>query len=139
MNPIPLPWMLLAFVVCLAVGGIGGHRYAEGRHASEELKRKAMLDEIREANATFADGIATQTAEAISGIRIENKTINNEVRHEREIHQVLTSADCVLPASTVGVLNRARNVQRDDDRPSPGKPAPAVPAAAPDQGKPTPR
>lgn len=134
------PWTVVAIAVfylaSMATAAWTGKEWAEGRHAQEEVARAKLLEEVRAANAVFADGVALQTVEAIAKIRITNRTITNEVRHEREIHRVLDNPDCRLPPSTAGVLNRARAAGGDGGGARAGQPAPAVPAAPAAAGKP---
>ncbi len=126
------PYLIIGAIVALAVSAGGGawlgYDYRDGKCDAAELARVNLVTEIRSANLQLADGIATRTENAIAGIRVVNKTINNEVRHEREIYsRVLENPDCAIPMSTVGVLNRARGY----DGPGAGEPARDVPAAAP--------
>lgn len=135
MNPYVLIGALVALVLAAGGGAWLGYDYRDGKCKAAELERKTMTEEIRTANLALADGVATRTEAAIAGIRIENRTINNEVRHEREIHtRVLENPDCAVPLSTVGVLNRARV----DGGPAAGQPGGEVPGAAPPAEPPAP-
>lgn len=130
MNPLN-PYLIIGALVALLVAAGGGaylgYEYRAGKCEEAELKRVKIVEEIRTANLQMADGIATRTENAIGAIRIENKTITNEVRHEREIFtKVLDNPDCALPLSTVGVLNRARGYGGSGA----GEPARGVPAPA---------
>ena len=128
-NPYVILGLVIFWIVSVGAASTAGYRYSDGQHAKEEVKRQELLNEVRAANAQFADGVAMATEEAIRKIRITNTTINREIRNEREIHRVLENPDCALPPSTVGVLNRARAGGLDDGKGS-GKPAPAVPGTA---------
>lgn len=135
MNPYVLIGALVALVLAAGGGAWVGYDYRDGKCKAAELERKTMTEEIRTANLALADGIATRTEAAIADIRIVNRTINNEVRHEREIHtRVLENPDCAVPLSTVGVLNRARV----DGGPAAGQPGGEVPGAAPPAESPPP-
>lgn len=128
----PNPWLIVAALVALAASGASGawfgYDFAAARCKAAEADRRELADVFRTANRQLADGIATRTEGALGKIRIENKTINNEVRHEREIHErVLENPDCAIPLSTVGVLNRARGYPG----PSAGEPSLRLPASAP--------
>jgi hypothetical protein len=131
------PWLLLGAGIAVAAAGTGGavlgYRYADGRCKAAALERAELVAELRSANLALADGIATRTEAAIGQIRIQNTTINKEVRHEREVHtKVLDNPDCAVPPSTLRLLQRARGLG-GDDRPAAGEPAgglPAGPAAA---------
>jgi len=131
MNPYLLLGIGLVWLASLGTAGYLGNEYAEGQYAKEKAKEKAMIDQVREANREFADTVALETAEAIKKIRVQNRTINNEVRHEREIHHVLNDAACAVPVTTVRVLNRAR---MDSQGQSPSGPTSTVPAARPATG-----
>ena len=108
LNPYVLLGIAVAWIVSMGVAAYTGKEYADGQHAKEEVKRAALLEEVRKANAEFADKVAIDVGAAILNIRVQNTTINREIRHEREIHRVLDNPDCALPATTLGVLNRAR-------------------------------
>jgi hypothetical protein len=128
-----MPWLLLGAGIAVAAAGTGGavlgYRYADGRCKAAALERAELVAEVRSANLALADGIAARTEAAIGGIRVENTTINREVRHEREVHtKVLENPDCALPDSTRRLLERARGLGGDDQRAA-GEPGSAVPTA----------
>ena len=130
MNPYVIMGAGAALLIAFAGGAWLGYDYADSRCKAAEADRRALVAELRSANLALADGIARRTETAIGKIRVVNRTINNEVRHEREIHtQVLENPDCAVPASTVGVLNRARGYP--DGGSGPGEPDRRVPPAAP--------
>jgi hypothetical protein len=134
-----LPWVLLGTGIAIAAAGTGGavlgYRYADGRCKAAALERAELVAEVRSANLALADGIATRTEAAIGQIRVQNTTINREVRHEREVHtKVLDNPDCAVPPSTLRLLERARGLG-GDDRPAAGDAAGAVPARAAPAGE----
>ncbi len=134
MNALLNPWVIVGALIALAASGAGGawlgYDYASSKCKAAEDDRRALVAQIRTANLQLADGIAARTESAIGQIRVVNKTINNEVRHEREVYtKVLDNADCAIPASTVGVLNRARGYAGGGS--GAGEPARAVPIPAP--------
>lgn len=130
MNPYIILGLLVGWGASLAGAAYLGKEYADGQHAQRAMERKSVLDEVREANAEFADGVGVDVAAAVAGIRSTQTTINKEVRHEREIYHVLDDADCAVPPASVGVLNAARGRGGEaDDREGAGGPAPGVPAA----------
>lgn len=107
------PWVLLAVVVAwlasLAGAARMGYSYSEGRVAQERLTEQRVKDAVLAANQKFADDVGQRVEAGLSKIRVTNKTINNEVQREREVHyKVLENPDCNLPDSTRRVLNRAR-------------------------------
>jgi hypothetical protein len=130
MNPTTILAGVVAVLLVAAGAAWTGYDYAAARCKAAEADRRALVAEIRSANLKLADGIASRTESAIAGIRVEHRTINREVRHEREVHyEVLENPDCAIPASTVCLLNRARG------HPCPGsgagEPARPVPGARP--------
>lgn len=133
LNPYLLLGIAIAWVVSLGIAAYTGKDYADGQHAKEEVRRAALIEEVRKANAEFADKVSIDVGAAILNIRVQNTTINREIRHEREIHRVLDNPDCALPATTRGVLDRAR--RGEDSGQGTSKPAPAVPAASAAPGK----
>lgn len=131
------PWLIVGALVAAAVIAAGagklGYDLAAGKCKAAQLERAELIAEVRSANLALADGIATRTEAAIGQIRVENTTINKEVRHERTVHtKVLDNPDCSLPDSTRVLLNRARGYGGDDQRTAgePGGAVPAAPAAA---------
>lgn len=129
MNPYLLLSIGIAWAVSLGGAAWLGKDYADGQCAQKELQRKKIIDEVRVANLEFADGVATQTRNAIAGIRVQHTTVNKEVRHEREIHtKVLENPDCAIPPSTVRVLNAARGYRSDGSGEGAEQPSRAVPA-----------
>lgn len=129
MNPYVLLGAGVALVAAFAGGAWTGYDYASSQCKAAEADRRALVDEIRTANLQLSDAIASRTEGAIGKIRVVNKTINNEVRHEREIHtRVLDNPDCAVPASTVRVLNRGRGY--DGGGSGAGEPASPLPAPA---------
>lgn len=133
------PWVVLgALVVLLVMTGSAaylGYDYAQAKCAAEDKERLLLLEQIRSANREFAESVATRTETAIGKIRQVHRTvIQPEIRHEREIHRVLTDPSCSVPESTVRVLNRARghiDGRAGADQPAPAVPAPRAPADQP--------
>lgn len=86
-----------------------GVEHERGTQAREEVLAKSVLDQVKKENQDWADKIGTKVSKALGNIRIENTTVNNEVRHEREVQtRVLDNPDCAVPGSTLRLLNRAR-------------------------------
>jgi hypothetical protein len=106
MNPYII---LVAIAACVGSAWLGKD-YADGQHAKEEAKKIKMIEEVRQANREFADKVSLDVSAAISKIRVQNRTVNNEVRYEREVHQVLNDVACAAPVSTVRLLNTARSM-----------------------------
>jgi hypothetical protein len=123
------PWVLLALVVAWLASLAGavtlGYSYKEGEVAKETLLVQQATEKIKEANQKHADDVGVLIETGLSKIRITNKTINNEVQREREIHyKTLDNPDCNLPDTTRGLLLRARG--HNETGPSPGQPAGGV-------------
>ena len=125
------PWVLVGVLAVAAAVGAGGFKLGwdvrDDIAAKEEIREQRIVEKMRAANRNFADAIAERTETAIGGIRVQTKVINNEVRHEREIHHVLDSVDCGIELSTIRVLNRARGY--DDGGAPAGEPDERLPAA----------
>lgn len=83
-----------------------------GARATAELAAQQRIDRLAEA-------VSTRTEAAIQNIRIENKSIYNEV--QREIRTNTVYRECVVPIDGLRLVNQARA----------GQPADAVPAARP--------
>lgn len=135
------PWMIVGALVALAAataaGGKLGYDLAAAQCKSAELDRELLAERLRTENIELADEISARTEQQLGRIRITNRTITQEVRHEREVYtQVLDNPACAVPVSTVRVLNRARGAPGtgsgagEPASPMPGTAAPAGPGAA---------
>lgn len=96
------PWFMLGSVLAL-VAALGG-AYLQGRadgkdQCAAELVRDARVAQI--ASATAADAAAS----AITGIRIQNTTIKQEV--QREIVETVRYRECVHPDGVLRNINAA--------------------------------
>ena len=92
------PWLILAGLLALA-GAFGsgvsvGNKWAEGRQAIEN-------NHIAEA----VDAANTASAQAIAGIKVTNKTIQNQLEKQIETHTVYT--DCRLDPVGLQLANQA--------------------------------
>lgn len=103
-----------------------GAAHAKELQAAQKSRdvAQAKLDEVRLTRDMIAGNFATK----LDNLRITNKTINNEVRHELT-KEVYGNPDCAVPATGVGLLNTAINVA--NGRAAAGKPAAAVPSGPP--------
>lgn len=101
-NPIPLPWMILAFV--LAVGGAGATGYWKG---GKDTGNRIAADLARTAAATreAQDLALNAAADRISKLDVKNTTIRQKT--EVRIREVPVYRDCVHDAGTLGLLNDA--------------------------------
>lgn len=122
-----------AVVIAFLAGGWTGWDYRDGHYAKQEAQRQTMAAELREANRDFAIDVATATEQAISKIRVTNRTINNEIHTDRSANPVLNDPNCTYPDSTVRLLNAARGVSGGG--PGPAKPDAAVPGTAAGKAK----
>lgn len=101
---------LLALIMAGGSGMYFGYEIASAR-ADERIQvlKDAQIDALTAKNDQLlaeqrrANEIASRFEATLKGIRIENKTFNNEVRVERE---KLVYTDCVVPDSGVDLLNR---------------------------------
>lgn len=120
------PWVLLgivaAWLVSVASSAWLGYDYAKGKSSQEQLIAERLAAQIRASNQEQTDALGMKIEERLSKLRIVNTTVQQEIRHEREIQtRVLDNPDCALPASTVRVLNNARGY--GSDGPGTGQPA----------------
>jgi hypothetical protein len=109
MNPYVI---IVALVVWGATAGGAfwfGTSYEQGRQAERQALLDQAVEEVTVANQAFTDDLGLRIAQGFAGIRVVNRNITTEVRHEHEVQtRVLDNPDCDLPASTVRLLNRAR-------------------------------
>lgn len=128
------PWLLLGLGLIWLASLVGAYHHGYGTHEGEVAKEKVIEQRVAEAfkteNQVFSDALGLRIETAFGKIRNTTTTINNEVRHEREIQsRILNDPNCALPASTVLLLNRARG--REDGGPGgpgTGQPAGTLPA-----------
>lgn len=114
LNPWVLLGLVLAWLASVATSGWLGYDYATGKSAQERLTMERLAATIRASNQEATDALGTKLEERLGKLRIVNTTINQEVRHEREIQtRVLDNPDCALPPSTVRLLNNARGYGQD--------------------------
>lgn len=73
---------------------------------AQDAVRLAEKAEAEKRMRVFSDAIAKSTEAAIQGIRVENKTITNEV--QKEVIREPVYQSCVLPNSGRVLINRAR-------------------------------
>lgn len=107
------PYILLGLGIAWASSLVGaakvGYDHHKGKVATAQVERQELLNELKKANEQFADKLGLDVGFAISQIKINHRTVVNEVRHEREVHhQVLNNPDCRFPDSTVRLLNSVR-------------------------------
>jgi hypothetical protein len=105
-----MPYVLMAVAIAAALGGwFGRGHWDEGEIANLKLeyeqKNNAALAEAA-ATKAMAEKIAANVDTRLSNLRITNRTINNEVRHETE-KVVYGNPDCDLPASGVVLINQS--------------------------------
>lgn len=109
-----LPWLIAAVTLVLSIVGVSGmyagYEIANARNAQviSQIKDaqiealKARADQHREALAR-SDQVSTDFFNALKNLRVVNKTITAEVRHEVE---KLVYTDCKLPDSGAELLLR---------------------------------
>ena len=94
---------IAAAVVALFVSGWMTRGWYEGSKDADRLEAEAQT---RGLMVELANKVSETTETAIQGIRIENRTIYNEV--QREIQREPVYRDCVLPDAGVRAANQAR-------------------------------
>lgn len=118
--------MILPPQVKLAIGAASILSAAWGGWYLRDLQAEAVAaSELRaeKHRERLADDVAKRTESALGTIRIENRTINNEV--QREIRTRTVYRDCVLPADGVRLANEARSRAGQPDRAVPRAPVAA--------------
>lgn len=91
--------ILASIVIALAVFGVGlgtGIRWEKGREA---IENKHIAEAVDAANAA--------AAEAISKIKVTNKTVMNEVQHEVRTNTVYSDATCAHTDNGLLSINKA--------------------------------
>ncbi|CAB4180476.1 hypothetical protein UFOVP1040_60 [uncultured Caudovirales phage] len=128
---IPLPVRLIALAVIAAALAWGGwHARGIYEAAQERDALVSRLDKIGE-KVDAATKAGDEAAKAIGGIKVVNRTITNEVRHETQTKEVFRDAHCDLPDSTRRLLDAILEGRKPGANPgeSPGR-VPAVVGAA---------
>lgn len=102
MNPVPLPWMILGFV--LAIAGAGASGYWQGsKHTADQIAAQAARDAaLVEKTRETAQAAAAQE---ISKIEVKNVTIRQKA--ETITREVPVYGDCRHDPRTLGLLNDA--------------------------------
>jgi len=130
-----MPYVMIALLLAgLAGGWFGRGHWDEGEIANIKLDiQKEKTAALAEAAATkaMAEKIAANVDTRLSNLRITNRTINNEVRHETE-KVVYGNPDCDLPASGVVLINQSI---REANRASGYVPSEVPPGATPSANK----
>ncbi len=131
-------YLIALLVLGLALGGA----YFYGRHDGQKLERErtesanlaARTQEMADLKSAVAGGakLAEDTLKAVSGLRVVNRVINNEVQREIQ-NNVVYASECFAPDGRL--LWNAANRGAVPIRPSPVLPAPAVPGT-PSAGSP---
>lgn len=104
--------LIIGLVVAAALAASHWYAYESGGDNRENAiiaKQKETEDVIRETAATVRQEIGAEVAGQISGIRVVNRTINNEVQREIREKPVYLNPDCAAPVTGVVQLNAARS------------------------------
>lgn len=92
------PYLIIAVLLAFAGVGAGGFKLGKDyEYASQAREDQHIAEAVDAANAA--------SAQAIAGLKIVNKTIQNEVRREVETNTIYR--DCVIPANGVQLANQA--------------------------------
>lgn len=108
LNPYAIIAALVLAAMLFGSGVSVGRKWEEGQQAVEKQHIKEAVDAANDA-----------AGEAISKIKVVNKTIQGEVRHEIETNTVYR--DCKQPASGVRLVNEALDPQYQPKRDGEGK------------------
>lgn len=110
MNPYLIIGLGVAWLVSCGGAFWFGSSYREGQQAKQEVLLDKAAEKFTAATQKFTDDLGLTIATEFASIKIVNRNITTEVRHEHEIQtRVLDNPDCVVPSSTVKLLNRARS------------------------------
>lgn len=99
------PHLIIAALAAVLAAGAGGFKLGADHEVASQARAQEQLDKAIEA-ATAA------TAEAISKIKITNKTIQNEVRHETSTQTVYRDGTCNHTDDGMRLVNKALNPTR---------------------------
>ena len=102
------PTIIIGAALAIALSGLWGGWEARGVY-EDAGKYHAVEQQARNAEAASIEirGIAKETLQRMTALKIVNRTINNEVRHEIATQRVFLDPGCDLPDSTFQLLNRA--------------------------------
>lgn len=98
----PTIWASVALAGGLAIAG--GGLYLEGKKSgrNEQIAKQATIDQVAEA---FEQKTAAVVAKAISGIKVQNRTVYQEV--QREVLERPVYRDCVHSPDQLQRINAA--------------------------------
>ena len=98
----PTIWASVALAGGLAAAG--GGLYLEGKKSgrNEQIAKQATIDQVADA---FERRVADVTAKAISGIKVQNRTVYQEV--QREVLERAVYRDCVHSPDQLQRINAA--------------------------------
>ena len=92
------PYLIIACLVAVMAAGAGGFKLGKDYEVASQAREDQHIAEA-------VDAANAASAQAIAGLKIVNKTIQNEVRREVETNTVYR--DCVVPANGVQLANQA--------------------------------
>lgn len=98
------PWLILGAV--LLVGGLTGAAYRQGREDGEAKIQSQQTREETIARAA-ADSAASAAAAAISAIKVQHRTITQEVQRDVLEKTVYRDLDCRHDADSLRRINAA--------------------------------
>lgn len=106
-----IPWnaVVIASVAALSFGS--GALVTHWKHDSDELRDEQALQQSRDFARELMSESAAQTAAAIGGIRVENRTIYQQGRVE--ILREPVYSECLVPVAGVELLTKARAAGSD--------------------------
>ena len=111
--------LLIVALVALAIGFSGGWTVNDWRETAAKVEAVKAAQAAQDEQTRRANEISTKFEGKLANLRIVNRTINNEVRHETE-RTVYT--ECVVPDS--GRLLLSRSISSANA--ATGQPVPAV-------------
>jgi len=106
-----IPWTGIAFAVIATVSFGSGALVTHWKHGSDELHDEQARQRSEDFARELVSEIAGITAEAIGGIRVENRTIYQATR--TEILREPVYSECLVPVAGGVYANEARGYAVD--------------------------
>ena len=94
------PYLIIAALAAVLAAGAGGFKLGADHEAASQARAQEQLDKAIEV-------ASAATAEAISKIKVVNRTIQNEVRHETSTATVYRDGNCKHTDNGLRLANQA--------------------------------
>lgn len=94
------PYLIIAALAAVLAAGAGGFKLGADHEVASQARAQEQLEKVIEATTAA-------TAEAISKIKVVNRTIQNEVRHETSTQTVYRDNRCAHTDNGLRLANQA--------------------------------